>query len=357
MLSVGLYLANRKHNPEAWDQISDRQKVSNWIITTPFFELDEHGKKKYKYITIAKDQGQRVMASLFEALMERVMEGKMPRKRVLASIADFLPLVPTQILPPSVEAMFGYAMNKDFWYREDIWTGPKVEPKEEYWAGGRTHPGFVKFGEKTGLSPIRTQYALGNIFTRRNIYTDLVGAGWKTIAGDNKEMNALVDMKDAPFARRLFKETNPQYEDVEELERLSIEENTRRHKQNRMLSEIYELTDIQREEIKSGAQHYKDMMRQRDQEFREFLQQQPLTDRKRLLNRRNAMIRHLGLSNWWYDLIELPPESRAAAFYSRWYESSPEEKDELVKTARRVGGIMSSRFMAMFQRLAKEGSK
>ena len=35
-LATGLYLANKHINPEAWEQISDRDKVSNWIITTPF---------------------------------------------------------------------------------------------------------------------------------------------------------------------------------------------------------------------------------------------------------------------------------------------------------------------------------
>ena len=360
MLATGLYLANRKHNPEAWDQISDRQKVSNWIITTPFYKIDQNGRKRYKYIAIAKDQGQRVFASIFEALMERNIEGKLPRKQVLASIADFLPLVPTQLLPPSLEAIMGYAMNKDFWYREDIWRGPKVEPSEEFWAG--THPFFVQFGKVTRTSPIRMQYALGNIFTRRNIYTDLAGAGWKTITGalDNEQQAAVLkQMKDVPFARRIFKETNPLYEDVEDLERLSIEENTRRHRQNRELSEIYALTPVEKEELRLAVSEqarkriYRVRVSERNSEFREFIKQQPAFDRQRLINRRNAMQRHIGLSNWWYDLMELAPEPRAAAFYSRWYESDPDEREELIRTARRIGGIMSGRFMAAFRRLTK----
>ncbi|KKM95893.1 hypothetical protein LCGC14_1183550, partial [marine sediment metagenome] len=364
MLATGLYMANRKHNPEAWDQISDRQKVSNWIITTPFYKIDENGSKRYKYIAIAKDQGQRVFASLFEALAERSVEGKMPRKQILASIADFLPLVPTQVLPPTLEAIMGYAMNKDFWYREDIWRGPKVEPGEEYWAG--THPAFVKFGEVTRTSPVRMQYALGNIFTRRNIYTDLAGAGWETITGaldDEQQGAVLKEMEGIPFARRMFKETNPLYEDVEDLERLSIEENTRRHRQNRELSEIYALTPVEKEELRLAVSEqarkriYQVRTSERSAEFREFIKQQPAVDRQRLINRRNAMQRHIGLSNWWYDLMELSPESRAAAFYSRWYESDPDIREDLIKTARRIGGIMSARFMASFRRLAKEEIK
>lgn len=359
-LATYLYLENSKNNPEAWDQISDRQKVSNWIITTPFYKIDENGRKRYKYIAIAKDQGQRVFASIFEALTERSVEGKMPRKQVLASIADFLPLVPTQVLPPTLEAIMGYAMNKDFWYREDIWRGPKVEPSEEFWAG--THPFFVQFGKVTRTSPIRMQYALGNIFTRRNIYSDLAGAGWKTITGaldDEQQVAVLEQIKDVPFARRMFKETNPMYEDVEDLERLSIEENTRRHRQNRELSEIYGLTPVEKEELRMAVSEqarkniYRRRMNERIAEFRQFIKQQPAVDRQRLINRRNAMQRHIGLSNWWYDLMELSPESRAAAFYSRWYESDSETREDLLKTARRIGGIMSGRFMAMFRRLAK----
>ena len=358
MLATGLYMGNRKHNPEAWDQISDRQKVTNWIITTPFYKLDANGKKRYKYIAIAKDQGQRVFASLFEALMERNIEGKMPRKQVLAAVADFLPLVPTQMLPPTLEAIMGYAMNKDFWYREDIWKGPKVEPKEEFWA--KTHPFFVKFGEVTNLSPVRMRYALGNIFTRRNIYTDMAGAGWAAITGEigdaQKAMTAR-ELKNVPFARRIFKETNPLYEDVEDLERLSIEEGTRRHKQNRELSEIYSLTEIEKEELRATTSEqarkniYRKRMSKRSTEFREFIRQQPQVDRQRLINRREAMQRHIGLSNWWYDLMELSPESRATAFYSRWYESDSETREDLIETARKIGSIMSGRFMATFRRL------
>jgi len=254
----------------------------------------------------------------------------------------------------------GYAMNKDFWYREDIWRGPKVKPGEEYWAG--THPFFVQFGKVTGRSPIRMQYALGNIFTRRNIYTDIVGAGWEIITGaldDEQQGAVLKQMEDVPFARRMFKETSPMYEDVEELERLSIEENTRRHRQNRELSEIYALTEIEKEELRVAVSEqarkriYRVRTSERSAEFREFIKQQPPVDRQRLINRRNAMQRHIGLSNWWYDLMDLSPESRAAAFYSRWYESDTETRNELIKTARRIGGIMSGRFMAMFRRLAK----
>jgi len=210
------------------------------------------------------------------------------------------------------------------------------------------------------------RYALGNIFTRRNIYTDLGGAGWDFISSaftDEEKVAALKDMKDTPFARRLYRETNPMYEDVEDLERMSIEENTRRHRQNRELSEIYALTEVEKEELRLAVSEqtrkniYRRRMNERIAEFRGFIKQQPAVDRQRLINRRNAMQRHIGLSNWWYDLMELSPESRAAAFYSRWYESDGETREDLLKTARRIGGIMSGRFMAVFRRLAKEEMK
>ncbi|KKK68335.1 hypothetical protein LCGC14_2945090, partial [marine sediment metagenome] len=204
--------------------------------------------------------------------------------------------------------------------------------------------------------------ALGNIFTRRNIYTDMAGAGWSAITGElgdaQKAMTAR-ELKNVPFARRIFKETNPLYEDVEDLERLSIEEGTRRHKQNRELSEIYSLTEIEKEELRVAPSEqarkniYRKRMSKRSVEFREFIKQQPQVDRKRLINRRKAMQRHIGLSNWWYDLMELSPESRAVAFYSRWYESDSETREDLIKTARRIGGIMSGRFMATFRRLER----
>ena len=77
------------------------------------------------------------------------------------SAEDFVPLsldVPT----PTLSALWGYMHNKDFWRNEDIWKGdPNVSPKFERY--NETPQAWVSFGEKTGLSPVRSQRAFEKV--------------------------------------------------------------------------------------------------------------------------------------------------------------------------------------------------
>ena len=335
-LAVGLYLANKGNNPEAYDEIPDRQKVGNWVITTPHSWIDKNGQKRHLYISIPKDQGQRVFATIAEAAMEKKFEGKLPTKQMFQAITDFLPVGLLNKLPPSMSAYFGYVQNRDFWYNDDIWKGPEVKPSEEFTA--RTPEPFVKIGQATKnlpkglqLSPERLKFALGEVFTRRNIYADLVGAFWKTVAGDVSDNDQRVlteQLTRAPFARRLFKSTSPKVKLRDELERITIDENPRRHKQNRQLAEFVD---------RSKA--------------RAWIRTQSFEDRKRLFARHNRMQKTKGLPFWWYDLAELPPESRATAFFAVWSKADREEQRILRRTARRVPGISSGRFWRTFNRL------
>ncbi len=115
----------------------------------------------------------------------------------------------------------------------------------------------------------------------------------------------------------------------DELERITLDENTRRHKQNRQLGELVD------ERIKARA----------------WIRTQPLEDRKRLFSRLTRMQKTKGLPFWWYDLAELPPESRATAFFAVWSKAPIEERQILQRTARRVPGISSGRFWRTFNRL------
>jgi len=329
-LAVGLYLVNKGHHPDAYDEISDRQKVNNWIITTNHSWIDDNGQKRWLYISIPKDQGQRVVASVAEAAMEKKIEGKLPTKQMFQAVTDFLPVGVLNRLPPAMSAYFGYVQNRDFWYNDDIWRGPEVKPSEEFTA--RTPEPFVQVGRATGLSPERLKFAMGEIFTRRNIYADLVGAAWKSVAGDvsEKDQIALTEqVTRAPFARRLFKSTSPSVKMRDEFARITTDENTRRHQQNRRLGELADDRN----------------------KARAWIRTQPFEDRKRLFARFTRMQKTKGLPFWWYDLAELPPEARATAFFAMWAKASSGEQQALRRTARRVPGISSGRFWRTFNNL------
>jgi len=113
------------------------------------------------------------------------------------------------------------------------------------------------------------------------------------------------------------------------LERISLDENTKRHQQNRQLGELAD------NRIKA----------------REWIRTQPLEDRKRLFARLNRMQRTKGLPFWWYDLAELPPEARATAVFAVWEKATCEEQQTLRLTAMKVPGISSGRFWRSFNRL------
>ncbi len=342
-LSTGIYLANKAINPEALDDVPDRIKVSNWIITTPWSFVDENGDRRYLYVSVAKDQGQRVISSVAEAIIEKQIDGKLPYKQMLNALEDFLPLLPGDLMPPTLSAVWGYAQNRDFWYNKDIWQGPDVLPSREFTS--RTPEGFIAAGKATeslgefGISPARLQFALGEIFTRRNIYTDMVGGAWKAVSGEVSEKDNKIfidELRKAPFARRLFRITSPQQKLRGEMKRITIEENTKRLDQNREIRRIIDLPDR-----KSG-------------DIGEYVRTQSLGDRKRLLRRAQRVIKTPNLPGWFYDMAELPVDSRATMFYSVYAKASPEERISLLEKARGLSGFATKEFMLKFLKLKNE---
>jgi len=332
-LSVALYLANREVNKDAYDEVPDRMKASNWIITTPVSWKDKDGQRRWLYFSIPKDQGQRVFASIAEAAAARLSTGELPHKQVIQSIEDFIPYRLWEKLPPTLSALLGAAQNRDFWMKEEIWRGPEVHPSEEYTL--ETPPQYVGAGEITGLSPERMRYMFGEVFTRRNIYTDMLGAGIKPILGGmtDKEERALADkIRLAPGIRRVVRATHPRSKLQGELERITKDENSRRIRQNR------ELQVLIRKDIKDA---------------RKWVRSQPREDRQRLFTRINRIRGREGLPFWWFDLTELPPEARATAFFALWSRAEDIERQKLLRTARRVPGMSSARFWRSFNQLRR----
>lgn len=212
-LGSALAMWNRKTNEEAWDQISDREKVNRWIITTPYSYLDKNGNKRYIYFGIPKDQAQRIFSTIGEEMTEGRLTGKVNYEKVRKSITDFFPVDAASVFPPTVQAFSAYMFNKDFWLNEDVWKGRKVSPKEEYW---NTTPELaVLWGEKTGLSPERSRRAFHKVLPQ-NIYTYMVGGLWKQTFGTLSEKEQIEMSKpfiektrDFPLLRKVLRHTWP----------------------------------------------------------------------------------------------------------------------------------------------------
>lgn len=343
-LATGLLLANRFTNPECWDSISDRDKVNNFIITTPLTYTDKNGETRHLYFKIAKDQSQRLLATLFENMVGKYLGEDINVDQITQAAQDLIPIIPTQTVPPTMDAMLGYYANKDFWTNKDIWRGPKVEPSEEYTRF--THPVLVKFG-KTGLSPERTKYVLENFFTYGNIYTSMVGGGLRQIMdkmpGDVKESTMKEMLAGMPFIRKMMKSTNPYFKHRKELEEIKIAETTERYKKTRELDALSEI-------------YYKDRDKTAKKDILAFIKEQPAEDRSRLHKRfiRYGKVYNIPDRRWWLNIAALSPEARATVYWTRWQQADDEEKKRLETQLPRIPGIISGKFILRLQQLKRK---
>ncbi|MFA5381959.1 MAG: LPD38 domain-containing protein [Candidatus Micrarchaeia archaeon] len=334
-LAVGLYLANTLVNKDAWDQIPENEKVTNWIITTPFSYLDELGNKRYHYFRIAKDQGQRVFASAFEGMMALLKGEKVDGRQIASAVGDFLPLVPNEKLPPTFQAMIGYLANKDFWRNRDIWRGPKVESSEEY--NRYTHPLLIKAGEVTGLSPERLGYALGTMIPATNSYVSMVGGGIKSILSDlpekDREKTLGEILGNFPMANKLMRSTDPYVPYQQEIEGSTLQENTQRFKQRRELEKLIDA-------------NFSLPLEERMAVYSQYITAQPPNDTKRLIREvKNYEAYHeVPDRRWWLSLSHLAPEVRAEAFYKRYKAATPDKQEVLRALGAKLPGINSEAF-------------
>lgn len=354
-LASGLFLSAYFLGKECYDRIRDRDKVNNFCIPTPFSFTDKNGNKRWLYFKIAKDQGQRIVCTIFENLIKKAMGEKINGDQVAQSIQEFIPIIPSENLPPSLDAMFGYMANRDLWTREDIWKGDKIKPREEYTS--YTHPALVKAGKLTGASPERLKFSLSQVFTRGNIYTSLVGGGLSLAIKDQPEKDKRKIKAEIitrlPIIKRLASLTPPYSEkELKRAEKAKTEEATRRYKQRR---ELGEMANEYYRKLKDEKQKDTALLNQ----MKTFIKAQPKEDRERLRRWVNNYGRIYDIPDraWWLDVADMPPETRATVFWTKYLESNQEERKELVAIAKKIPGFVSDRFKKRFNILKTKWKK
>jgi diguanylate cyclase (GGDEF)-like protein len=213
-LAIGLATWNRKRNKEAWESISDSEKARKWIITTPLSYTDANGEKRWFYIGIPKDQGQRIFAAFGQALAERAAGETVNTRQLAMAASDFSP-VDISSVPPTFAAMWAYMNNYDFWTKDEIWKGRDVEPQEEYW--NTTPETAVLWGKATGMSPERSRRAFHKLVPQ-NVYTYLTGSMIDQMFGTMPEKaqeqahkTMAAKIAEIPGAKRVWRQTWPQH--------------------------------------------------------------------------------------------------------------------------------------------------
>ena len=197
------------------------------------------------------------------------------------------------------------------------------------------------------MSPERMKRASEKVTTnlQNNFYTNLGGMVWNLVtdgmSGEEKDdVNNTItkQMEEAmhPLLRRYIKSTNPR-EKEGELERYSIEENTKRKLQNDDVKEFvnkFHKGDFTRTDMKDELKSY------------------PKEDRKRMLDLFVSGTRKKGVDFWYTELKYAPsPEVKARAYFDKWIDASEEERKKMKQDAKKVGGILSKRFNIAFKAL------
>jgi hypothetical protein len=340
-LATMLYLANRLINEDAWEEIPDRDKVNNWIITTPYSYFDKTGTKRYIYFKIAKDQGQRVFSAIFEGIAAKSVGDEVNTDQISMAVKDFIPFSPTN-LPPTVDAILSYSANKDFWFNEDIWRGPEVRPEEEYTR--YTPEVYKKIGAATGLSPERLKNSLQQLFTYGNIWTSLVGGGTKLLLNDlddkSKDMVTQEAILKQPFVRKIVRSTDPYYKYGKEIEDVAMEARTEKFKITRDFDDY--------------VQSYFDGDVRREKVFN-YIKEQPVTERKRLVQRfkKHERMKDIPERRFWIELLYTPPKARAYVYWGRWKMADAKEREVLKDMSHRLPGFRGRMFNYHLQRLRR----
>ncbi len=347
LVSAGLYLAGRSEYPDEYDKISKFERKDNFIIPTSDYYTDKDGNTRRKFIKIPKDQGQRLIGTLTEAVIDKMTGEEVDVDMIVQSAKDLIAILPTSMIPPTIDGMLGFMANHDFWRDEDIWRLAEVKPEAE--AYQTTSPALKKIGEVTGQSPVRMKYFLEKLFTSSGIFTTLVGGTFNEFAKIlDPELDYELREKDAaqkiyanPLKKR-FVGYSKASEDVEGLKEAKLETSTESLEQNQTLERLL-------------IQHFEENKNKTDVIKKYISLQQPL-DQKRLLNRVKMFPKLMGIPNrsWWMALADNRANVRARIFYSKFAVASEGEKKKLLETLGRLDFISSKEFKKQLSQIIKK---
>lgn len=269
MMGAGLAYTSYALNEETSNKISDREKVTRWNFPLPFKYKNERGEDSDTYFSIPKDQSSRLFATIGEVIAERNMNkisGETAWRKINMALSDINPIDIVGFVPPTLSAVIGYALNKDFWTREDVWKGREVSPSKEFYEGKTSKPlvDLASQLSKVGveISPVRLESGVNQIMPR-NPVTSLMGGVYEQITNslpknekeklDKTTMDYLTSLVGT---RKYFRKTYPLRIDKEELSKkikkygVSVVDKDNRKKPLRMLMEEVKNKEIKEADIK-----------------------------------------------------------------------------------------------------------
>ncbi|MFA5154302.1 MAG: hypothetical protein WC554_17265 [Clostridia bacterium] len=346
-LVAGLYIASQNSNPETMKALKGSlDPQGNLIIPLGdgFGFDDEKGQRRYPYLKIPLDPGQKFFKTFIEGATDKMLGNEVDIKGITNSLAQISP-VSISSLPPTVGAVMSYYQNKDSWNNEEIWRKtdkPLSWPnsKEEY-IPGQTPNAMVDIGQLTGLSPERLKYALSELFTGGTIWGWLVGQGYDAafhgLDKEKKEQHLAQVLAKTPMIKRFFGITNPYSQFQQPLAKAQEEAMIKRWQENRGLDQVAQAYLFDNVGTRADVQDY--IRQYRDSDTRDRLKERFLfqSDTRDLPNR-----------SFWLSLKSITDtEARARVYTDRLEKANAKEYGELMEEKRivqRAGGIFSDEF-------------
>jgi len=332
--STLLYMFNVGSDEDEYDKISPTDKRNYFNILIPNSEyIDKEGNTRKRYVKIAKDQGQRVISSIFENLTAMSLGKEVDPEQIVKTIQDFLPYMPAQGIPPTLDAIIAYSANIDIWRGQPIWKGKKVKPELEQTS--YTHPFFKKAGETLGMSPDRLKVALEQIFTSGNIYTSLGDYAYtKLFEEERKNKDVIQDrILKIPFIRKFLKKTDSYYKYQKKIDEAKIKANSKAYENTLKLDNM--------------VQDYFDDKKTKE-EIETFIKNQETPLESKRLSKRfsdSEKLKDIPDRRWWMQIKRLTPEERANQFWLRYEQSTEDEKKQLREVLDKLPGIKTKRFL------------
>jgi hypothetical protein len=360
-LVTGLYIANQKRCPETMKALKGNINMQNNLIIPigdEFGFYDKTGQKRYPFVKVPLDPGQRFFKMFFEASYDKLTGKEVDVKGVVNSFKQISP-IDTSMLPPSASATLGYTQNRDFWANENIWKRSKpIEwPRSNVEVvPGVTPQAMIDIGNLTGLSPERLRYSLEELVTSGSQWSWLAGQGYDLMFKDTSQdvkslyvANMWEKLADYPIVNRFVGLTNPVTQYIQNIERHEEDAAIEKLKLDtglKMKVDAYLYEGGKRSDvlnyIKENAKDYATFERLRDNfEFQEKI--------KNLENR-----------SFWILMKNVPDtEARAKIFVDRYWPATEKEKEAIRKEMAIVelaGGIISDPFKEAVGRLINERS-
>ncbi|MFW6118870.1 MAG: LPD38 domain-containing protein [Planctomycetota bacterium] len=357
-VGVPLTMMNMLIAPKGWRKVPENIKARYFVFCLPD-KLAEYetpdGQTRYRYYTIPKPEFARSFLGVFEASAEYLMDRhyferptRFRWKRVWHGAKGSLEMVPGVAMPPTVEAIQGYATNTDFWRGQPIWRGREdVSPSME--RGRQTHPAFERLSDVAKLagvelSPARSQYFVSQLFPVYNPAVQWVSYG--THIG----LEGLPQKHLETFKRQMLHRTTglsrvsrltpttDQYS-RDDLRRLEAEEADVKQRHDLLLQDKWE-QEATREEVARWA--WMEVGREHPEEAKR------LADLDRVYRQRQ------GVPDWFVALSYAGPEARGRAAAERYVQADAAERREMLRLFSLTPHLASDRFWAQFNRSVQE---